>query len=292
MATESGTLANDAAAAVITLAQQAGSHAFAIYAVLLLASMGAAGLAVRLAGNRTASHGDASTGPGAGEPKREPNLVWMLFGFAAGFGLVLVAAWAFAEIAEQLGPGRTMALADQALTDAVRTHTPAAAVSVFTWLTHLGDPEVLAGLALIVAVTLWRLRRRILMIGWLLALGGIGILNPALKQVFARVRPVHDAALAGGYSFPSGHSAGAMVAYGMLAYLALRTLPRRWHSWTAMLCVALVVTIAMSRIFIGVHFASDVAAGLLEGFCWLGVCVASIETAWRWRARHADGNSG
>jgi predicted phosphodiesterase len=117
--------------------------------------------------------------------------------------------------------------------------------------------------------------------GWVLALGGIVVLNPALKHIFERARPVHDHRLAmeTSFSFPSGHSAGAIVSYGMLLYLALRTLPARWHVPAAMAAVAAILTIACSRIFLQVHFASDVAAGLLTGLAWLLVCVGSLEYA-------------
>jgi len=140
---------------------------------------------------------------------------------------------------------------------------------------------VLAVLGVVVAGWLWRKRAHLLAIGWLLALGGNAVLNPVLKGVFERVRPLHDHGLAQatGFSFPSGHSSGAMVAGGMLLYVALRTLPARWHAPAAMAMVALVLGVACSRVFLRVHFASDVAAGLLSGLAWAGVCVAGLEFA-------------
>jgi len=90
---------------------------------------------------------------------------------------------------------------------------------------------------------------------------------------------VHDPALAQamGFSFPSGHSSGAMVAYGMLLYVMVRMLPARWYPAAAMLALALIITTACSRVFLRVHFASDVVAGLLSGLSWLVVCVVSVE---------------
>ena len=128
-----------------------------------------------------------------------------------------------------------------------------------------------------------------LALGWLVALLGNAVLNPLLKLVFARSRPVHDPSLAQaatGFSFPSGHSSGAMVAYGMLLYVLLRVLPARWHPAAAMLAAALIVTTACSRVFLRVHFASDVAAGLLLGLSWLAVCVVSLEFARQAAAQH------
>jgi len=103
------------------------------------------------------------------------------------------------------------------------------------------------------------------------------------------VRPLHDdgIVLAHGFSFPSGHSSGAVVAYGMLAYVAMRFVPVRWHLALVLCAVALAFSIGASRVFLRVHFASDVIAGFASGSAWLAVCIGSIElTHWyRRRAR-------
>lgn len=120
-------------------------------------------------------------------------------------------------------------------------------------------------------------------------MAGNGALNIALKQVFGRIRPTHleGFGLAQGFSFPSGHSSGSVVAYGMLAYLALRLLPARWHLPALMAAVALAFTVAVSRVFLRVHFASDVAAGIASGATWLAVCITSIELAqWDRQRQH------
>ena len=88
-----------------------------------------------------------------------------------------------------------------------------------------------------------------------------------------------------GFSFPSGHSSGSMVTYGMLAYLAWRLLPPRWHVAAVMTATAVILTTAASRVFLRVHFASDVLAGLCSGGAWLVLCIASIEFARRRAAR-------
>jgi len=138
------------------------------------------------------------------------------------------------------------------------------------------------------------LRRHVdLMLGWAVALGGNGVLNPALKQLFARMRPLHAAegASAPGFSFPSGHSSGTVVAFGMLAYLGLRLLPPRWRLPVLLGAVLLAFSVGVSRIILRVHYASDVAAGFASGMAWLAVCVTGIEFG-RWlrhRATRAQG---
>lgn len=206
---------------------------------------------------------------------------------AIGFGIVLGGAALFAEIAEGLGPGAAMASADDALTTAIRDHVHPATLRVFAMLTHFADVITLTLLGVVVAVLLWSRGRRALALGWVLAVGGNAVLNPLLKRVFERVRPLHEHGLVNevGWSFPSGHTSGATVAYGMLAYVALRTLPPAWHVPAVMAATALAFTVGCSRVFLQVHYASDVLAGFVSGCAWLTVCIVSVEMARAYRRR-------
>lgn len=114
---------------------------------------------------------------------------------------------------------------------------------------------------------------------WSLAASLVGstLLNEGLKLLFRRLRPdiliLHEA---GGYSFPSGHSMAAMTFYGLLAYLAYRYGPQGYQRVLCLLPCLLIVAVGLSRIYLGVHFASDVLAGYLAGICWLGVFIVFI----------------
>ncbi|MBC8056817.1 MAG: phosphatase PAP2 family protein [Rhizobiales bacterium] len=217
-----------------------------------------------------------------------PTPVLLLLRLALGFGAIVFGAWTFAEIAEALHAEAPLAAADQALADSLRQSVPPAALQAFAWLTLLADPATLTVLCVGIATLLLAQGRRWLAIGWVAAVAGNALLNVTLKQVFARVRPVHDdgLVLAHGFSFPSGHSSGAVVAYGMLAYVLLRYLPLRWHLPMVLASVALAFSIGASRMFLRVHFASDVIAGFASGSAWLAVCIASIELT-RWYQRRA-----
>ena len=206
-------------------------------------------------------------------------LARVLLNAAIGFAIVLSAAALFAEIAEALGPGASMSLVDAALTASIRLHVGATTLRVYGWLTHFGDVRALTLLGTGVALLLWRQRQRALALGWVLALGGNALLNPMLKRVFERVRPVHELGMVSelGWSFPSGHTSSATVAYGMLAYLAVRTLPVVWHFPAVLAATALAFTVGCSRVFLQVHFASDVGAGFASGTAWLAVCIVSVE---------------
>ncbi len=104
---------------------------------------------------------------------------------------------------------------------------------------------------------------------WLLlvVIGGT-LLNLGLKQIFAAPRPelLPHLDIVHSYSFPSGHSAGNMIFFGALALLA----GRRLAYGAAAMVVAL---IGVSRVWLGVHWPSDVTAGWIEGLGWLILCV-------------------
>ncbi|MDB5850806.1 MAG: hypothetical protein JWP29_4558 [Rhodoferax sp.] len=202
-------------------------------------------------------------------------------GLVSGFVLMLATAVVFTALARLLGDGRALQRLDEALSHSVAVNAPPQALAVFGWLTHFGEPMVLTALGAVVGVALWLAGQRGLTLGWLAALGGNALLNPTLKAVFSRARPWHPDTVspALGFSFPSGHSSGAMVAYGMLAYLAWRLLPPRCRVPAAMLAAAVIFTTASSRVFLQVHFASDVVAGLCSGLGWLALCVGSLEFA-------------
>ncbi|MDP3821548.1 MAG: phosphatase PAP2 family protein [Burkholderiales bacterium] len=262
---------------VAGFAAAVGAHALAVFLALLVVVL----LLVAAGGWLLRSHllpqAQSRLGP----------LALVLMSAAIGFALVLGAASLFAEIAEHLGSGAAMSLADEALTAAIRAHVAPATLAVFAVLTHFGDPITLTLLGTVVALLLWWQRRRALALGWVIALGGNALLNPALKRVFERVRPVHEVGLINelGWSFPSGHTSGATVAYGMLAYVAMRTLPQPWHAPLVLAATALAFTVGCSRVFLQVHFASDVLAGFASGAAWLTVCIVSVELARVYRRR-------
>jgi undecaprenyl-diphosphatase len=198
---------------------------------------------------------------------------------AMGCVLVALCSATFTWLAEELLDGHALSALDVTFLDALSRSVPVGVVQAAALLTRLGDPSTLGVLGVAVGAALLLLRHVGLMLGWALAVGGNGILNPALKQVFARMRPLHatDGASASGFSFPSGHSSGTVVVFGMLAYLALRLLPARWHLPVLLAAVLLAFSVGISRIILRLHYASDVAAGFASGTAWLAFCVTVIE---------------
>jgi undecaprenyl-diphosphatase len=174
---------------------------------------------------------------------------------------------------------------DQTIADAMRANLAPRALQVFAKLTHLADTATLTVLCVIGTLVLLIRSQRGLALAWVLAIAGNGVLNQSLKQLIGRVRPLDPAGAlpAQGLSFPSGHSSGAVVAYGMLAYLALRLLPKPWHLPVLVAALVLAFTVGISRVVLRVHFASDVAAGIASGSAWLALIITSAELVREWR---------
>ncbi len=211
-----------------------------------------------------------------------------------GCSLAALGSATFVALAALLRDGPAISALDLSFTDALARAVPTGVVQAAALLTRLGDPSTLGVLGAAVGAALLLRRRVGLMLGWALAMAGNGVLNPALKQQFARMRPLHvaDGISASGFSFPSGHSSGTVVAFGMLAYLGLRLLPPRWHLPVLLLAVLLAFSVGVSRIILRVHYASDVAAGFASGTAWLAVCVTGIEFG-RWlRQRNTRARRG
>jgi undecaprenyl-diphosphatase len=102
------------------------------------------------------------------------------------------------------------------------------------------------------------------------------LFNLILKQIFLRPRPVFPQAFLvdSGYSFPSGHTMISLVFYGAVAFLVLLTLKKRWNKFFVVLGFILIsALIGFSRLYLGVHYLTDVLAGWAAGGLWLTVCI-------------------
>jgi membrane-associated phospholipid phosphatase len=156
----------------------------------------------------------------------------------------------------------------------------------FLAFTHLGGPAGLSVIALGVAVLLFERRHRGLALYVAVTGSMSALLNLLLKEIFARSRPDLAEALrrASGYSFPSGHAMGSMVILGSLAYVMAR-IHGRWRLRSATIAVLLssILAVGLSRVYLGVHWISDIAAGYVAGMTWLIVATVTFEAFWRIR---------
>jgi undecaprenyl-diphosphatase len=119
--------------------------------------------------------------------------------------------------------------------------------------------------------------------------GGLA-LNMVLKLFFDRPRPnvIVWGTNAVSSSFPSGHAMSATIVYSTVAYLAARLARRRWQRWIVMSLAAIVILlISASRLYLGVHYPSDVLAGAVVGLAWAAFCMATLETIQKFSKRLA-----
>jgi len=100
-----------------------------------------------------------------------------------------------------------------------------------------------------------------------------------LKQLFQRKRPLSPLLKAAkGLSFPSGHAIMAVTFYGLLIYILQHSVAVDWIKWIAtILIVVLILLIGFSRVYLRVHYASDVAAGFVIGLLWLIISLAVLK---------------
>ena len=155
-------------------------------------------------------------------------------------------------------------------------------VDALNGVSRLGGRPVLLPLV-VIAVLALLLRRQPRLATYLAVVcaGGL-ILDPALKVLVGRIRPVVESpiATAPGNSFPSGHALNSMVVYGALTLVFLAAVPPRWRRLFLVVPALLVLLVGLSRMALGVHFTSDVLGGWLLGAAWLGVTAYAFRV-WR-----------
>lgn len=144
-------------------------------------------------------------------------------------------------------------------------------------VTRLCNPEVAVPVGLVTLVTL--LVRHARLEAGIFAIAGLGaiLLHRGLKLMFARLRPdlypqlIQEET----FSFPSSHALGATVLYGAIAYLLAKRWPQR-AIWIYLLTTILVIAIGFSRLYLGVHWPTDVLAGWITGCLWLTICITML----------------
>lgn len=194
------------------------------------------------------------------------------------------AAWAFAELVFGVVTGGTVAGTDLRILNLVATLRTPTLDQVMYAFTFLATAPVIAAVT-VVAVGITLLARRYadaLLVALAPVAGGLFVL--VVKALVARPRPpLVDARLVvDGFSFPSGHATVATTLYGTLAYVVMRGWPARYDPLRVLVAVGttlLIFAIGLSRVYLGVHYPSDVLAGWAAGAVWLALVVVA-EHVW------------
>jgi membrane-associated phospholipid phosphatase len=177
-------------------------------------------------------------------------------------------------------------LFDQRVIDTVRLYASPAINRFMLFITEMGSTFML-GLLLVISMILLFVKRKNLwgMLFYFITVAGGGLLNLWLKGFFERERPnVNQIIETDGFSFPSGHSMGSMTYYGFLGYLVIRSKrkPLSKLGW-GILFGLVILLIGISRIYLGVHYPSDVLAGYMAGSVWLVLCISLLEIVYLYK---------
>lgn len=148
---------------------------------------------------------------------------------------------------------------------------------VMLFITSIGDPRTVVPLTGILLVFLWIKRQRMAALFFALDAAGGVALSYFLKLAFSKPRPrlwespIEEIT----FSYPSGHALGSMVIYGFLSYVFSRMYPR-YATAIYTFAVLMIVSIGFSRLYMGVHWPTDIVGGYGIGFLWVMACISLL----------------
>ncbi len=204
-----------------------------------------------------------------------------------GVVTLLMAVLVFGYIAEDVFTADTIVTLDLQVSAWFHAHTTPALIAFFVFITNLHG--TVGALALTLLFTVFLVRKKawdwVLRVALSVPLGML--LNVLLKNIFQRARPSfeHPLLTLTTYSFPSGHTAAATLLYGVLgAYLVCTCIGWR-RVLVVCLSIGMVALVGLSRIYLGAHYVSDVAAAIASTTGWLAIVLTSVAT---WRRRQTE----
>ncbi|MCY7406797.1 MAG: phosphatase PAP2 family protein [Alkalinema sp. CAN_BIN05] len=193
-----------------------------------------------------------------------------MISLALCFSLLLLIGWLCEEVLEKELFGF-----DRAILLSIHQWASPQLDNLMITLTRLGDPEWV--IVVVIATLVWfGLKRRYSqVVMFTIALAGAFVLNTGMKLIFAKPRPELWPRLIPetSFSFPSGHALGSMVLYGVLAYLLSRLFPQKSMIFYGISAVV-IGAIGLSRLYLGVHWPTDIFAGYGVGFLWVMMNIA------------------
>jgi len=215
------------------------------------------------------SHSGRASGEAGPTAKRSARRFWLrLLGGLLVAGVVLqLSAWFASEVFE----GETLVF-DTRVRETIHQSAFPTLTSAMIGLSFIGAPAFLLGLGCVVLAVLILLKWK--REAWLFAItmAGAAALDIGLKGAYARIRPepYFDYVLPSSYSFPSGHALGSFAFFGIIAWLISARVDNAVAAWCIRLTAALLILlIGVSRVYLGVHYPTDVLAGYLAALIWV-----------------------
>lgn len=194
-----------------------------------------------------------------------------------GLGVVLGSLFLFLKLADSVLK-KEVIFFDTTITQFIISFRAPVFTDVMIFISFLGGTYFLILAIITTILLLWKRHKKDAVMFLVIFLSGVE-LNALLKEIFQRPRPLEPLIHQLEYSFPSGHAMNSFVFYGALTYFVF------WHMKNKKLGLffsigagLLVLAIGVSRVYLGVHFPSDVLAGFLVGLCWMGVVILLEKT--------------
>ncbi|WP_257146172.1 phosphatase PAP2 family protein [Priestia megaterium] len=197
------------------------------------------------------------------------------FQFTLTFILCMLSILCFG-ILSMLIRGQMLTQYDHAIIFFIQEFESSLLTSIMNAFTFIGSTPSVIAISLLSLFFLYKLlNHRVELILFIVIVGGHAILNQILKLFFHRDRPdLHRLIEVEGYSFPSGHAMSAFAVYGALSFLLWHDIPTRWGRTILVLVSSIIIlAIGISRIYLGVHYPSDIIGGFFASGIWLALSI-------------------
>jgi len=195
--------------------------------------------------------------------------------------VLLGASWLFGGITEDVLSDDPLAVVDRLVADWFEAHSVPALTRAMLSISQVHNTIPVTVVVVALAVFLAWKRQWTWLVGLIIGVPGGMLLNVITKEIIARPRPhLQDLALAlTSYGFPSGHAAAATLLYGFVAvYLIVHIQAWRRRVMIALVAFFLIVMVGFSRVYLRLHYLSDVLAGMAESVAWLALCLTAMNT--------------
>ncbi|MCL5004474.1 MAG: LssY C-terminal domain-containing protein [Patescibacteria group bacterium] len=205
--------------------------------------------------------------------ERFSGLSLTLLGVAFVYVLVL-----FFGIIENIITSDVIVAADTRVANLLAAFRDVELIRIFTWITLLGKWQIIISSAIVLSAILWLWRKRLYLLPFWVTIVGSELFNSLGKLAFHRARPGVAFYAEDTFSFPSGHATISVAFYGFLAYILFRQIKKWKYKINALFFgIVIILAIGLSRLYLGVHFLSDVWGGYLLGALWLLIGISISE---------------
>ncbi len=184
----------------------------------------------------------------------------------------------FFGIIEDIVTSDVIVAADTRVANLLSAFRDTELIRIFTWITLIGKWQIVISSAIVLSVILWLWRKRSYLLPFWVTIVGSELFNSLGKLAFHRARPDVAFYAEDTFSFPSGHATISIAFYGFLTYILFRQLKKWKYKINALFFgIVIILAIGLSRLYLGVHFLSDVWGGYLLGALWLLIGITISE---------------